>query len=101
MTSTAVYPITQGIVTATNPDTNSVQVMLRDGQGLAFPIPVLIQGPCDALRIKQNPMPGRGTLDSILIPNNDIRNAVWLGSLPSGIPDAISNPANDPFLEYQ
>ena len=101
MSSTAVFPITQGIVIATNPDTNSVQVMIRDGQGLAYPVPVLIPGPCDALRIKQNPLPGRGTLGIIAFTNNDIRSAVWLGAIPGGIPDAISNPTGDPFLDYQ
>jgi len=101
MASTAVFPITQGTVIATNPDTNSVQVMIRDGQGLAYPIPVLIPGPCDALRIKQNPLPGRGTLGIIAFANNDLRSGVWLGAIPAGIPDAISNPTGDPFLDYQ
>jgi len=46
-------------------------------------------------------MPGRGTLGLIAFVNDDLRSGVWLGAIPAGIPDAISNPTGDPFLDYQ
>ena len=101
MSSTAVYPITQALVLAQNPDTQSLTVMLRDGQGLSQPVPVMIPGPCDGLRIKQSAMPGRGTMGIVAFLNNDIRSGVWLGAIPTVMADAISNPTGDPFLNYE
>lgn len=95
------YPITQATVISQSPDTNSVVVMLKDGQGPAFPIPILCPGPSDGLRIKQSSMPGRGTLGIVAFVNNDIRNGVWLGAIPASQTDAISNPPNMPFLDYE
>lgn len=101
MSSTKVYPITQAVVLSHDPDTNSLQVMLRDGQGLGQPVKVLYPGACDALRINQQPMPGRGTMGVIAFVNNDIKSGVWLGAVVGAIADAISSPVDDPFLKYE
>jgi sorbitol-specific phosphotransferase system component IIA len=101
MQSTAIHHLTYATVVATVPDQNAVYVSLRNGEGLAAPVTVLLPGPCDGLRIKQAPLPGRGTQGVIAFLNGDLRSGVWLGAYPAGNFDAISNPANSPHLDYQ
>ncbi len=100
-TPTVLWPFTHAQVISQVPDQNALYVALRDGQMLAAPVQILLPGPADALRIKQPPMPSRGTIGVVLFLNNDIRNGVWLGSLPGGIYDALSSPADSPFLDYE
>lgn len=97
--STQIYPITNGYVISQNPDTRTLAVMLRDGQILPS-VRVAHWGAMDALRIDQSPLPGKGTQGVLLLLNYDINSAVWMGSLPSTLADAIGSSA-DIFLDYQ
>lgn len=97
--TTQVYPITQGYVISQNPDTGTLAVMMRDGQILSQ-VPVLYLGACDALRVDQKPLPGKGTVGVLLLVNCDINSAVWLGSVTSTLTDALSS-TSDAFVDYQ
>ena len=97
---TVIYPITNATVVGQDPDTQTLYVMLRDGQGLG-PIQIIFPGACDALRLNQNPMPGKGTTGVVAFVNNDIKSGVWLGSFPPGLYDAIPNGLNEPFTKYE
>jgi hypothetical protein len=58
-----------------------------------------VWGPADALRVKQQPMPVKGTWGLVAFPYGDDRNGVWLCSFYSNLQDAYTNPL-DPNAEY-
>lgn len=96
--STQIFPITNGYVIAQNADTGTLAVQLRDGQILPR-VPVLYFGACDGLRINQAPLPGKGTQGIVLLVNDSINSAVWLGALTSTLMDAIGS-VSDEFVDY-
>jgi len=99
--STGIHHLTQAVVLSQVPDQQALYVMQRNGEALAYPVQVLFPGPCDGLRIKQPALPGRGTLGVIAFLNCDTRSGIWLGAIAPSLTDAISSPADSPFLDYE
>jgi len=66
-----------------------------------LPARVLIHGPCDGLRIKQEALPGRGTVGLVVAVNGDPRSLVWLGAIPANVQDAITTGPGDDFVKYE
>ena len=100
--------LTVGVVAAQDPDGGGVTVLLRTSlQAPGYPVKMMYYGPADQLRIKQTPLPSRGTWGLVAFPYGDNRNGIWLGSfLPAGI-DAITATtagaagATDAFIDYE
>lgn len=101
--------ITVGMVVGHDPDGGGVMIALKSsGQIPGDPIKVLYNGPADALRIHQQPLPARNTFGIICFPYGDMRNGVWLGAFyPSNL-DAITSTGSgqgtssavDAFIDY-
>lgn len=101
--------ITVGWVVSQDPDQGAVGVVLRTtGQGTAYPVKIGYYGPADALRIRQEALPGRGTMGLVAFPYGDTRNGVWICSLLQSGLDAITSsvsgtgqvPGADAFIDY-
>ena len=73
-------------VTAQDPDNGALTVIFRSGQLPGLPVKYGYQGPADALRISQPPLPGRGTWGLVAFPNGDIRNGIWICSILAKTP---------------
>ncbi len=95
-----VPPIQWGIVQSVDPQNQQVNVILRSGQ-IPPPVQVGTQGPNDALRVRQAPMPTRGTRVLIAYPSDDLRNGVIICSLPASMQNAFTSAQNDPHVEYE
>lgn len=72
----------------------------KGGEQPVLPAKVLVQGPCDGLRIEQRPLPGRGTLGLVQAVNGDPRSLVWLGAFPANANDAITSQDGENFIDY-
>ncbi len=89
-----INPIQTGIVTAVDGKNHGVYVLLEGpggaAQGIGGPMSVQVGtfGPRDAVRIKADPLPSRGTRGVILFPRSDIRNGIWLCSIQATLNDA-------------
>lgn len=92
------------IVTCIGQDPNSQDGILiqlsNSGQILGIPAKVLHDGAADALRVNAMPLPVRGTKGLVAFVNNDVRNAIWLGSVYTNFVSAVTAPADDPNQEY-
>lgn len=93
-------PITMMTVLSQVPDQNAVFAAFQDGQSFPIPVPVMSYGPADALRVRQAPLPGRGTAGVVAFMNGDVRNPIWLGSFTPWLADALGS-SGDPFLAYE
>ena len=87
-------------VVSADADRGCVYVMLPSGAiPSAFPARMLHQGHADAVRIKQSPLPTKGTDGLVAILYGDTRNAIWMGSMITSGRDARTHP-DDPDAEY-
>jgi hypothetical protein len=97
-------PLDIGIVTQHVPDQRQVQCAFKtSGQTLTLNVHVgMPYG--DALRIKQEPLPGIGSTGLIAFPFGNPLNAIWIKTIfPSGM-DAIHAPGDqnlDPHIDYE
>jgi hypothetical protein len=94
--------LTDAQVVSHDPASGSMYVALTASMQVPIKIKYGYDGPADALRINQQPMPGIGTWGLVAFAKGDIRNGCWLRSyLPSQV-DAITGTgaATDPFIEY-
>ena len=96
------HTLSKAQVVSVNPDTNSVLVYLAQqaGEGPAVEVKVLTAGPCDGLRIKQAPLPTRGTLGVVAALDGDARSMIWLGALPLNAQDAITTLTGNNSIDY-
>lgn len=77
-------------VVAQNPPFGVYVIFRSTGQGTQFPVRMMYDY-ADGLRVHQKPLPGIGTWGVVVIPNGDIRCAIWLGAyLPSQV-DALTS----------
>lgn len=90
--------LTRAQVVSTAPP-NKVNVIFPSGQSPGFPVQVLTEGPADAQRVQQEPLPRPGTWGIIGFPNGDSRNGVWLGSYYANQEQAYTIP-DDPHFRY-
>ncbi|MDE2233362.1 MAG: hypothetical protein KGJ90_04610 [Patescibacteria group bacterium] len=93
-------------VIAHDPANGGLVVLLTASAQLpGFPIKVGYDGPADALRVRQKPLPGIGTWGIVAFPRGDIRNGIWLRSYYPSLVDAIhysNDPGGrDPFIDYE
>lgn len=77
-----------------DPATYSVYVTVPSMQEIYLPIKILINGPADATRVEQMPMPVMGTWGLVAFPYGTIESAIWLGSFYHSPVNAVttSNP---------
>lgn len=75
-------------------------VVLRSSQMPPVPVKMLYWGYADPLRVKQTPLPQKGSQGLIIFPDGDIRSAFWLGSYYPDLRDAITSDPNDPTIDY-
>lgn len=94
--------MSKGIVIGYNAiDQDSVLVMFpNSGQIVGYPVKILHHGPADMFRVKQAPLPMRGTWGLVAFPDGDIRNGIWLGAYYPSKQNAVTSPPNDPTVEY-
>lgn len=85
------------VVSAVPPD--SVNVLLPSGQMPGFPVKVMMNGPADALRVNQQPLPTPGTWGLVVFPAANQRNGVWLGSFYAQSVNAFTVP-DDAHMKY-
>lgn len=92
----------QAVVIGHGEDNGSVFVQFRTGQMPGAPVRMLYQGYADPLRVRQVPLPQRGTWGLVIFPNGDIRNGLWLGAYYPNQADALTTPATgtDPAMDY-
>lgn len=90
------FPIQICRVTSQVPEQGGLIVQLRSGQQPGLPVKVLYQGPADALRLYQRPLPPPGTWGLVIFANGDIRNGIWIGSYYTSLQDAITASAANP-----
>jgi hypothetical protein len=99
--------LTIGQVYAHAPDNGGVRVILRSsGQDPGYVIRMGYTGPADTLRIRQRPLPTRGSWGLIAFPYGDIRNGVWICTILPSLADALTSTASgasalDPFIDYE
>lgn len=72
-----------GRVEGYDAESHSLFVRLPSWQ-MPFPARLLINGPCDGVRINQQPLPIQGTWGLVAFPFGDYRNAIWLGAYVNG-----------------
>lgn len=84
-------------VVAIDVDSHGLWVMLPSSQVIGYPIKTLINGPADAFRVRQHPLPVPGTWGVIATPNQDLRASIWLGSVYNTTSDAITS--HDPPID--
>lgn len=92
-----------GIVTAQVPDRHQVVVQTRTS-GIAFSLACHVGKPyADAVRIRQDPLPGLGTMGIILIPYGNLLNATWITAILQSGMDAINYAGDptDPNMRYE
>ena len=85
------YGIAQ-VINQAPPD--GVYVLMKSGQIPGWPVKVLNQGPCDPLRVKQNPLPTPGTWGLVVFSGEDYRNGFWVGSYAAQGNTAFNSTAN-------
>jgi len=80
-----------------NAAVHSVYVTLPSVQEIYLPVRVLINGPADASRVEQLPLPVVGTWGLVAFPYGTIESAVWLGAFYHSPVNAIttSSPPTD------
>lgn len=87
-------PSAIGTVVSQDGDNYALNCILEGVAGGSMPgtvpVAVLTHGPRDGLRVEQHPLPTPGTRGLILFPRGDFRNAVWVGSLPGPLNDAMT-----------
>jgi hypothetical protein len=99
--------LTVGQVYAHAPDNGGVRVILRSsGQDPGYVVRMGYVGPADTLRIRQRPLPTRGSWGLIAFPYGDIRNGVWICTILPSLADALTSTASgvsdlDPFIDYE
>lgn len=96
----SVTEMTFGIVVAHNVGDHSLAVAMRSG----YIIPrcrVLINGPCDALRVNQVELPAIGTMGIVAVVHGDIKNTFWVGSVNGGLSDAFTTDEQSSEAAYQ
>ncbi|MDE3023424.1 MAG: hypothetical protein KGI54_16510 [Pseudomonadota bacterium] len=89
------------VLTQSPPD--KLYVVLKSGQIPGYPIRTLLNGPADALRVHQTPLPTPGSWGVVLFPAEDYRNGVWLGSYYAQNNTAFNsteNPQDDYYSHY-
>ena len=98
--------ITVAQVVSHVPDNGAMNVILRtSGQSPGFPVRMGYTGPADSLRIRQRPMPVRGSWGLVAFPYGDARNGIWLCSILPNLADALTSTSagatdTDPFIDY-
>ena len=73
------YP-QEAVVVAIQPPDKVIIMLAGHGAGSRVPCRVLSQGPDDANRTEQNPLPSVGTHGLVIAVHGDSRNLMWLGS---------------------
>ena len=102
-----INPIQTAVVVAQDGANHGVFVLLEGpggaGQGVAGPIGVQVgtSGPRDAVRIKADALPTRGTRGVVLFPRGDVRNGVWLCAFGATLNDASPFVAANPNDDYE
>lgn len=96
-------PFVQAQVIAHADDNSAVYVQFKSGQLPGAPIKMMYQGYADPLRVKQTPLPQRGTWGVVMFLNGDIRNGLWLGAFYPNQMTALTSPASgtDPAIDYE
>lgn len=89
--------IQPAIVTGYDTVNHGVYVSLPSSQQIGVPAKILINGPCDASRVEQNPLPIMGTWGLVVVLGGDTKSAVWLGSFAQSAVNAFtySKPPTD------
>src|SRR5271168_4258641 len=73
------YP-QEAVVVALQPPDQVIAMLVAHGAGSRVPVRVLSQGPDDANRTAQNPLPAVGTHIIVVAVHGDSRNLIHLGS---------------------
>jgi len=85
-----VFPqLTKAQVYSVDPNKRLLYVLLPSSQGLGIPVEMGYEGPADALRLRQTPMPTKGTWGLVAFPHGDSRNGVWLRSIYTSKENAV------------
>ena len=92
-------PLALGQVLSHDTSRRAVYVVLQSGQIPTVPVLMGFDGPADALRVRTESMPTKGTWGLIAFPNGDSRNGVWLKSIYTQLSDALPTDT-DPFSYY-
>lgn len=102
--------VTTGQVVSQDPDGGGVNVVLKTSLGGPSIAVRMTYEYADPLRIKQSPLPVKGTWGILLFPYGDIRNGFWLRSYLPSQQDAINsssptsapgNAITDAFQDYE
>lgn len=78
-------------VSGYDPANHAVYVTLPSMQQLSESAKVLINGPADATRIEQTPLPVIGTWGLIAFPFGDVRSIIWIGSFYQSLVNAVNS----------
>ena len=88
-------------VLAQDPQRYAVRVLFLSGYIPPVSVRVLVDGPCDALRIRQHPLPLPGSTGLVCFANGDIRSGFWIGAFPATLFDAITTDQNNSDATFQ
>jgi hypothetical protein len=97
--NTSLFPIlSYARVIGYDPVNHGVYVDIPSQQAISIPARILIDGPADASRIEQHPLPIIGTWGLVAIPFGSSSSVIWLGSFYMSSVNAITT-SNPPTLE--
>jgi hypothetical protein len=102
----SLFPTPSALATVLGQDGDAYRVVVvlegfAGGQGPTVPVTVLTHGPRDALRIKQPPLPTKGTRGLVLFPRGDPRNGVWIGAVDGPMNDASATQVGMENIDYE